>query len=128
MRQKAFEAMGSNKASMEEGSGSWRRDGAWGEWQRWKGAWWVKVGRQNLNARQRKQISRGLRRLIAGGQDEMMRLMTELKNEIRAEVVTANASNARAQQCRFTVGKWGGGGAIDQVSWGRRELGSDRQS
>ena len=46
---------------------------------------------QNLNSRQRRQISRGLRRLIARGQEEMIGVMEELKDEIRAELMKATA-------------------------------------
>ena len=60
MHQRMLEAMGFTETGTEEENESWRHDGAGGEWQRWKGAWWVKVGRQNLNSRQRRQISRGL--------------------------------------------------------------------
>ena len=95
MRQRMSEAMGFTG----EENASWRRDGAGGAWQRWKRAWWVKVGGQNLNSRQRSRVSKGLQRLVARGQNEMIRLLTELKNEIRAEVATASASNSRAQQC-----------------------------
>ena len=87
-------------ASMEEESASWIREGAGGEWQRWKGAWWVKVEQQNLNSRQRRQISRGLRRLIERGQGEMIGLMEELKNDVRAEMVKANARGTGAQRCK----------------------------
>ena len=56
-----------------------------GEWQRWKGAWWVKVGRQNLNSRKRRQNLRGLRRLIARRLEEMIGVLEELQNQVRAE-------------------------------------------
>ena len=65
MHQKMWEAMSFTGVATEEESASWRRDGAGGEWQRWHGAWWVKVGQQNLNSRQRRQISGGLQRLTA---------------------------------------------------------------
>ena len=59
MHQKTWEATSFTGAPTEEECVSWRGDGAGGEWQRWNGAWWVKVGQQNLNSRQRRQISRG---------------------------------------------------------------------
>ena len=98
MHQKLWEATSFTGRPTEEENVSWRRDGAGREWQRWKGAWWVKVGRQNLNSRQRKQISRGLRRLIARGPGATIGVLQELKNEINAEMLAANASDIRTQQ------------------------------
>ena len=63
MHRKMWEAMRFAEATTEEENVSWRHDGARGEWQRWKGAWWVKVEQHHLNSRQRRQISRGLWRL-----------------------------------------------------------------
>ena len=44
MLQKKWEATSFTQAVIEEENASWRCEGAGGEeWQRWKGAWWVKV-------------------------------------------------------------------------------------
>ena len=91
MHRKMWDATSFTLASTEEESVSWRREGAGGEGQRWKGAWWVKVEQQNLNSRQRRQIARGLLRLIARGQEEMIGVLEELKDEIRAELMKATA-------------------------------------
>ena len=78
----------------EEGNGaSWEHDGCrvgglggwhqWdGEWAQWDGEWWVKVGRSSLNARQRRRISRDLRRLIAREQNEVLKLLRELRGAV----------------------------------------------
>ena len=54
------EMIGSNEVSMDEGSAGWRREGDGDEWQKWHGAFWIRVEQQNLNSRQRMKISRGL--------------------------------------------------------------------
>ena len=100
MHHKMLEATSFTGAFTENESASWRREGAGGEWQRWKGAWWVKVEQQNLNSRQRRQISRGLRRLIARGREETIGVLEELKHEIRTEWVKANARSTGAQRCK----------------------------
>ena len=43
------------------------------------------VVQQNLNSRQMTQISKGLEKLIAREQNELIRLLRGLKSEIRAE-------------------------------------------
>ena len=65
-----------------------------------EGAWLVKVEQQNLNSRQRRRISRGLRRLIARAREETIGVLEELKDEIRAEWVKANARSTGAQRCK----------------------------
>ena len=100
MHQKVWETTSFTVAFTEDESASWRREGAGGEWQRWKGAWWIKVEQQNLNSRQRRQISRGLRRLTARGREETIGVLEELKDEIRAEWVKANARSTGAQRCK----------------------------
>ena len=76
----------------EEGGGmSWDRDsrkvGGWGDWSlwdgdwaQWDGEWWVKVGKSSLNARQRRRIARDLRRLIAREQNEVLKLLREMRS------------------------------------------------
>ena len=83
---KMGEMMGSDEASMDEGNLGCRRETDGEEWQRWNGSWWIRVEQQNLNSRQRRKISRGLRRMITREQNGMANLLKELRNEIRAEV------------------------------------------
>ena len=52
MYQKMGEVIGPSEASMEEGSARWMRERDGDDWQRWNGAWWIKVEQQNLNSRQ----------------------------------------------------------------------------
>ena len=52
------------------------------DWAQWDGEWWVKVGKSSLNARQRRRISRDVRRLIAREQNEVLKLLREMKNAI----------------------------------------------
>ena len=63
-----------------------RRDGEWGEWAQWDGEWaqwdgdwWIRVGRSNLNSRQRRRVSRDLRRLMSREQNEVLKILRELK-------------------------------------------------
>ena len=53
----------------------------------------VKVEQQNLNSRQRRQISRGLQRLTAGEHTEVAWLLRELKSEIKAEVAAQRSGS-----------------------------------
>ena len=71
---------------MDEGNLGCRRETDGEEWQRWNGSWWIRVEQQNLNSRQRRKISRSLRRMITREQNGMANLLKELRNEIRAEV------------------------------------------
>ena len=84
---------GVNHAKEEGNGASWERDdwrvGGWGgwhqwdrEWAQWDGEWWVKVGRSSLNARQRRRISRDLRRLIAREQNEVLKLSREMRSAL----------------------------------------------
>ena len=82
MHQKMWEAVSLTGTATEEESTNWRRDGAGGEWQRWKGEWWIRVGSSNLNSRQRRGVSRNLRRLIAREQNEVWELLRELKSAL----------------------------------------------
>ena len=82
MHEKMWEAMSFTGTATVEESTNWRRDGAGGEWQRWKGEWWIRVGSSNLNSRQRRRVSRDLRRLIAREQNEVLKLLRELKSAL----------------------------------------------
>ena len=54
-----------------------RRENDWGEWQQWDGEWWIRVG-----LFQRRRVSRNLRRLIAREQNEVLKLLRELKSAL----------------------------------------------
>ena len=42
----------------------WRYEDNGDEWQRWEGSWWIRVNQDDLNSRQRRKISRNLRKMI----------------------------------------------------------------
>ena len=67
-------------SAVREGGYDGRRDGEWGGWTQWDGEWWIRVGRSNLNSRQRRRVSRDLRRLIAREQNEVSKILRELKS------------------------------------------------
>ena len=64
----------------------WKYEDEGNEWQRWEGSWWIRVNQDDLNSRQRRKISRGLKRMIDREKNGMARLLWELKKSIRAEV------------------------------------------
>ena len=64
----------------------WRYEDDGDEWQRWEGSWWIRVNHDDLNSRQRRQISRSLKKMIDREKNGMARLLQELKKGIRAEV------------------------------------------
>ena len=113
MHRKMWEAIRFAEATTEEENVSWRHD-AGGEWQRWKCAWWVKVGHQNLNSRQRRQIPRGLWRLTAREANEVARLLRELQSEIKAEVAALRSGSQTDGETEKT-----GGGHDDDETWPR---------
>ena len=89
---------------------------------------------QNLNSTQRRQVSRRFRKLFAREQNEMIRLLKELMSEIRAEFVSSNASNGRAQQHRLSsdeayqeAAEVGGDGRVDW-SWGDATERNDKKN
>ena len=81
------EVIDSSEASMDEGTAGRRRECDGDAWQRWNGAWWIRVEQPNLNSRQRRKISRGRRRMITPEQNGMTNLLRELRDEIKAEVL-----------------------------------------
>ena len=64
MYNKMGEMMGFNDTSVDEGDAVWRCEDDGGEWQRWNGNWWIRAEQHDLNSRQRRKISMGLRRTI----------------------------------------------------------------
>ena len=59
----------------------WRYEDNRDEWQRWEGSWWIRVNQDDLNSRQRRKISRNLRKMIDREKNGMARL-----KGIRAEI------------------------------------------
>ena len=64
----------------------WRYEDDGDEWQRWEGSWWIRVNQDDLNSRQRRKISRNLKKMIDREKNGMARLLQELKKGIRAEI------------------------------------------
>ena len=64
----------------------WRYEDEGDEWQRGDGSWWIRVNQDDLNSRQRRKISRGLKKMIDREKNGMARLLQELKKGIRTEV------------------------------------------
>ena len=64
----------------------WKYEDEGDEWQRWEGSWWIWVNQDDLNSRQRRKISRSLKKIIDREKNGMARLLQELKKGIRAEV------------------------------------------
>ena len=64
----------------------WRYEDNGDEWQRWEGSWWIRVNQDDLNSRQRRKISRNLRKMIDREKNGMARLHQEQKKGIREEV------------------------------------------
>ena len=62
---------------------SWKYEDEGDEWQRWEGSWWIRVNQDDLNSRQRRKISRGLKKMIDCEKNGMARLSQELKKGIR---------------------------------------------
>ena len=50
------------------------------------GRWWIRVNQDDLNSRQRRNISRSLKKMIDREMNGMDRLLQELKKGIMAEV------------------------------------------
>ena len=42
----------------------WRYEDDGDDWQRWEGSWWIRVNHDDLNSRQRRKISRNLKKMI----------------------------------------------------------------
>ena len=61
MYHKMGEMMGCSEKSVDKGCTAWRREDAGDEWQRWNGNC---SNKQDLNSRQRRKISRDVRRMI----------------------------------------------------------------
>ena len=80
-----------DRARGESDSADWKHDGwrngGWGgwhqsdgDWAQWDGDWWIKVGKLNLNSRQKRRISRDLQRMITREENEILRILRELRN------------------------------------------------
>ena len=88
--QKMGEMMGFSETFVDERGAAWRREDDGDEWQRWNGNWWIRVEQQDLNSRERREISRGFRRMIIHEQNGMASLLRKLRNGIKAEVEGTN--------------------------------------
>ena len=100
-----------------------RRDGEWGEWQQWDGMWWIRVGHSNLNSRQRRRVSRNLRQLIAREQNEVLKLLRELKSALWKGNESVEACDKTMQGGRSSDGeteKTNGGDDDDDETGSRR--------
>ena len=64
----------------------WEYEDEGDEWQRCEGCWWIRVHQDDLNSRQRRKMSRSLKKMIDREKNGMARLLQELKKGIRAEV------------------------------------------
>ena len=53
----------------------WKCQDEGDEWQRWEGSWWIRVNQDNLNSRQRRKISRSLKKMIDREKNGMARLL-----------------------------------------------------
>ena len=87
----------------------WKYEDEGDEWQRWERSWWIRVNQDELNSRQRRKISRGLKKMIAREKNGMARLLREEKKGIRAEVDesrrgadTNSESNEKSRERRRT--------------------------
>ena len=77
----------------EAGGRDWRRDDDCGEWQQWDKVWWINAGRSDLNSRQRRQVSMGLKRLVEREQNEVICLLRELRSAIKKGTELAETSD-----------------------------------
>ena len=105
-----------------------RRDGEWREWQQWDGVWWIRVGHTYLNSRQRRQVSRGLKRLVAREQNEVIKLLRELKSAIWKGNELAEAIDGTNQRDKSSEGetKKIGGDDDDDETWSMEGSNRDR--
>ena len=90
MYHKMGEMMRLGETNMDERGGAWRRENDGDEWQRWNGSWLIRVEQTDLNSRQRRKISRGLRRMITLEQHGTAGLLRELRNGIKVEIEGSN--------------------------------------
>ena len=52
------------------------------QWQKWRGRWWMRIDRAELSSRQRRKISRVVRRLVSRETNDIDYLVSELKQSI----------------------------------------------
>ena len=76
---------------------SWRHQDSGDEWQRWEGSWWIRVNQDDLNSRQRRKISRKLKKMIDREKNGMTRLLQELKRGIRVEVESRRGADTNSE-------------------------------
>ena len=52
------------------------------QWQKWRGKWWMRIDRTELSSRQRRKISRVVKRLISRETNDFDHLVNDLKQSI----------------------------------------------
>ena len=52
------------------------------QWQKWRGKWWMRIDRAELSSRQRRKISRVVKRLISRETNDFDHLVNDLKQSI----------------------------------------------
>ena len=52
------------------------------QWQKWRGKWWMRVNRAELSSRQRRKISRTVKRMVSRETSDIDHLVNELKQSI----------------------------------------------
>ena len=81
-----YDRMAAAEASTWGKGVPWRQEDEGNDRQRWEGSWWIRVNQDDLNSRQRRKISRGLKRMIDREKNGMARLIRELKKGIKDEI------------------------------------------
>ena len=86
------------------------------------------VERSDLNCRQRRQVSRGLKRLIAREQNEVKRLLRELRGATKKGTEMAEANDVTKSWFKLSGRETEktGGGVNDDETWPRG--GNERES
>ena len=64
------------------------------QWQKWRGKWWMRIDRAELSSRQRRKISRVVRRLISRETNDFDHLVNDLKQSIAERRESAEIQKA----------------------------------
>ena len=81
-----YDRMAAAEASTWGKGVPWKQEDEGDDWRRWEGSWWIRVNQDDLNLRQRRKISRGLKRMIDREKNGMARLNRALRKGIKDEV------------------------------------------
>ena len=65
------------------------------QWQKWRGKWWMRIDRTELSSRQRRKISRVVKRLISRETNDFDHLVNDLKQSIAEMRVNRQRSRRR---------------------------------